>query len=201
MQSTRDVENEVELRCQKLPEIILANGFRWHCSLEHQVVATPCKLAKMSSVTWQLIATRRLYRTKTMIRHVHFIWSMKKRYKILDATITVKSLHVFQPQWMNNASGCYAQFEQHRKVHLIDETYCSCVCFLVFHVDLCRRAVHDFDGTLHADTNDSLRHSVTASCTVGLGPLSMTGRSRQPDHSDKTAFTLHTHTHAPKTRH
>ena len=54
------------------------------------------------------------------------------------------------------------QFEQHRKVHLIDETYCSCVRFLVFHVDLCGHAVHDFDGTLHADTNGSPRQSVTA---------------------------------------
>ena len=44
---------------------------------------------------------------------------------------------------MINASECDAQFEQHRKVRLIDETYCSCVCLLVFHVDLCGRAVHD----------------------------------------------------------
>ena len=49
--------------CQKLPGKTLANGLRCHCSLEHQVVATPCKLAEMSSVTWQLIATRRLHRT------------------------------------------------------------------------------------------------------------------------------------------
>ena len=49
--------------------------------------------------------------------------------------------------------GCDAQFEQHRKVHLIDETYCIFECFLVFHLDLCGREVHDFDGTLHADTN------------------------------------------------
>ena len=53
--SRANVENEVELRCQKLPERTLANGFRLRRSLEHQVVATPCKLAKMSSVTWQLI--------------------------------------------------------------------------------------------------------------------------------------------------
>ena len=45
------------------PIELLQMVFGWHCSLEHQVVATPCKLAKMSSVTWQLIATRRLYRT------------------------------------------------------------------------------------------------------------------------------------------
>ena len=84
------------------------------------------------------------------------------RYNMLAATITVKSSHALQPQWMINASGCDAQFEQHQKVHLIDETCCSGVWFLVFHVDLCGRAVHDFDGTLHADTNDSHRHSVTA---------------------------------------
>ena len=89
-----------------------------------------------------------------MIRHVHFLWSTKNRYIMLDATVTGKSSHVLQPYWMNNASGCDAHFEQHRKTHLIDETYCSCVCFWVFHVDLCGRAVHDFDGTLHADTND-----------------------------------------------
>ena len=135
--SLASVENEVELRRQKLPERTVANGFRWHCSLEHQVVATPCKLANMSSVAWQLIATRRVYRTKTMIRHVHFIWSTKNRYNMLDATMTVKSSHVLQPQWID-ASGCDAQFEQQRKVHLVDETYCSCVCFLVFHVDLLR---------------------------------------------------------------
>ena len=46
------------------------------------------------------------------------------------------------------------------KVHLTDETYCSCVCLLVFLVDLCGRAVHDFDGTLLADTNDSHRPSL-----------------------------------------
>ena len=63
-------------------------------SLEHQVVATPCKLAKMSSVTWQLIATRRLYSTTTMIRHVHCIWSTKIRYNMLDARMTVNSSHV-----------------------------------------------------------------------------------------------------------
>ena len=156
--SRANVENEVELRCQKLPERTLANGF----SLMLQSGTPPCKLAKMSPVTWQLIATRRLYRMKTMIRHVHFIWSTKNRYNMLDATMTVKSSHVLQPQWMKNSSECDAQFEQHRKVHLIDETYCSCVCFLVFHVDLCGHAVHDFDGTLHADTSDSPRHSVTA---------------------------------------
>ena len=61
---------------------------------------------------------------------------------------------------VENASGYDAQFEQHHKVHLIDETYCSCVCLLVFLVDLCGRAVHDFDGTLHADTNDSHRPSL-----------------------------------------
>ena len=112
--SRANVENEVDLRCQKLPE---------------RTLATPCKLAKMSSVTWQLIAIRRLYHTKTMIRHVHFIWSTANRYNILDATMTVKSSHVLQPQWMINASGCDAQLEQHRTVHLIDETYCSCVSF------------------------------------------------------------------------
>ena len=57
-----------------------------------------------------------------------------------------------------NVTECDAQFEQHRKVHLMDETCCSYVCLSVFHVDLCGRAVHDFDGTLHAE----LRHSVTA---------------------------------------
>ena len=160
--SRANVKNEVELRCLKLPERTLANCFRWHCSLEHQVVATPCKLAKMSSITWQLIATRRLCRTKTISRHVHFIWSTKNRYNMLDATMNVNTLPILQAQWTNNASECDAQFEQHRKVHLIDEPFCSCVCFLAFHVDLCRRAVHDFDGTLHADTNDSPRHSVTA---------------------------------------
>ena len=60
---------------------------------------------------------------------------------------------------MINASGCDAQFEQHRKVRLIDEKYCSCMSILVFHVDLCGRAVRDFDGSLHADTNDSHRRS------------------------------------------
>ena len=103
--SRANVENEkhgfaiyVELRCQKLPERTLANSCRCHCSLEHQVVATQCtllKLAKMSSVAWQLIATRRLYRTKTMIRHVHFIWSTTTRYNILDASITETWSHVF----------------------------------------------------------------------------------------------------------
>ena len=95
--SRPNVENEVELRCQKLPERTLANSCRCHCSLEHQVVATQCtllKLAKMSSVAWQLIATRRLYRTKTMIRHVHFIWSTTTRYNILDASITETWSHV-----------------------------------------------------------------------------------------------------------
>ena len=158
VQMLRMKSNSVARSCPRT----LANGFRLRCSLEHQVVVTLCKLAKMSSVTWQVIATRRLYRTRTMIRHVHFIWSTKNRYNILDATITVTASHVLQPQWMNNASECDAQFEQHRKVHLIDETYCSCVCFLVFHVDTCGHAVHDFDGALHADTNDSPRHSVTA---------------------------------------
>ena len=66
--------------------------------------------------------------------------------------MTVKSSHVLQPKWMIDASGCDAQFEQHRKVHLIDGTCSSCVCLLVIYVDLCGRAVHDFDGTLHADT-------------------------------------------------
>ena len=63
---------------------------------------------------------------------------------------------------MFNASRCDAQFEQHPKVNLLAETYCSCVCLLVFHVDLCGRGVYDFDGTLHADTLDSHRLSVTA---------------------------------------
>ena len=79
------------------------------------------------------------------------------RNKKLAATITVKSSHALQPQWMINASGCDAQLEQHQKVHLIDETYCSGVWILVFHVDLCGREVHDFDGTLDADTNYSHR--------------------------------------------
>ena len=117
----------------------------------------------MSSVAWQLIAARRLYRKTTMIRHVNFIWSTKTRYNSSDAIMTVKSSHVLYPQWwMIDAFGCDAQFEQHRKVHLIDETYCSCESLLVFCVGLCGRTVRDFDGTLHADTHDSHRHSVTA---------------------------------------
>ena len=148
-----------------MPEAARENSCKW-VSLTLQSGTPRCcdtvQVGQNVFVTWQLIATRRLFRTKTMIRHVHFIWSTKNRYNVLDATMTVKTSLVLQPQWTNNASECHAQFEQHRKVHLIDETYFSYVCLLVFHVDLCRRAVHDFDGTLHADTNDSLRHLVTA---------------------------------------
>ena len=117
------------------------------------------------------------YRAGAVIRHVHFIWSTKNRYNVLDATMTVKSSHVLQTQWMNNASEFDAQFEQHRKVHLIDKTCCSCVCLSVFHVDPCGHTVHDFDGSLHANTNDSPRHSVVrknkrwdSSCSVRLFP-------------------------------
>ena len=74
--------------------------------------------------------------------------------------MTVKSSHVLFPQWMINASLCEVQFEQHRKGHLNDDIYCDCVCFLVFHVDLCGHAVHDFDGTLHADFTSTLGHCI-----------------------------------------
>ena len=65
--SRANVENEqhgltsVEIRCHNLPDRTLANGSPCQCSLEHQIVATlRIKLAKMSSVAWQLVATRRL---------------------------------------------------------------------------------------------------------------------------------------------
>ena len=41
-----------ELRCQKLPERSLSNVFRSHCSLEHQVVATPCTLPNLAKITF-----------------------------------------------------------------------------------------------------------------------------------------------------
>ena len=86
---------------------------------------------------------------------------------------------------MINASGCDAQFEQHRKVHLTDETYGRCVCFLVIHVDLCGRAVHDFDGTLHAQNIVDLRARCACSClllaTWWAGPSSRTARVGNPN--------------------
>ena len=103
--SRANVENEVELRCQKLPERTLANGFHRNCSLEHQVVATPFKLAKMSSVTWQLIATRRLHRHENhdtsrplcleheeSIQHVgrqHDCKTVTSHYNALDTILTI----------------------------------------------------------------------------------------------------------------
>ena len=106
------------------------------------------------------------------------------------------SVHVLQPQRMINASGCDAQFEQHRKVHLTDETYGRCVCFLVIHVDLCGRAVHDFDGTLHALNIVDLRARCACSClllaTWWAEPSSRTARVGNPNlHFFSTSLWFH----------
>ena len=59
------LKNEVELRCQRrcpreLLQMVFADIAAWNTKLlRHRA-----KLAKMSSVTWQQIATRRLYRAK-----------------------------------------------------------------------------------------------------------------------------------------
>ena len=49
--------------------------------------------------------------------------------------MTAHSSHVLQPQWMINASGCDAQFEQHQKLHLMDGTCCRCVSFMCISAD------------------------------------------------------------------
>ena len=54
--------NSVARSCpRELLQMVFADIAVWNTTV--QVVATPCKFANMSSVTWQPIATRRLYRT------------------------------------------------------------------------------------------------------------------------------------------
>ena len=136
------MSNSVARSC---PRQLLQMFFRRRDSLERQIVAIPCMSLKLASArTWRL----------TMTCDVHLTWSTKNRNNKLDATVTVKSSHVLQPQWMIHASANDAQLEQHRKVHPVDEPYCSCVCLVVYHVDFCGRAAHDFHGSLCANTND-----------------------------------------------
>ena len=81
--------------CQTpLPEATRENSGKWFSLTLQSGTPSCCDTVQVGQnvfVTWQLIATRRLYRTKTMIRHVHFIWSAKNRYNMLDANHDCKN--------------------------------------------------------------------------------------------------------------